>query len=84
MSRQWRSRSVPSAVDLQLPTLRAISALGGRGFHKDISAVVIEAEDLHDIEDQDKLLKNLTFARSQLKAQGYIDNPNQECGSCSS
>ena len=70
---------VPSASALEEPTYQALCALGGRGFHKDVSATVIDMYDLyHALEyDSERLFKNLAFARSQLKSKGWIDNPHQ-------
>ena len=76
MLQRWYGET-PTATDLEEPTYRALEALGGRAFHKDISTAVIDMYDLYDVYDWDKLLKNLAFARSRLKAKGWIDNPHQ-------
>ena len=76
---------VPKYQDLMEPTLMALRSLEGWGYHYEIDERVTELMEIpehiasipHSSGGQTKLENNLGWARTHLKKQGLIDNPER-------
>ncbi|MDY7104214.1 MAG: winged helix-turn-helix domain-containing protein [Actinomycetota bacterium] len=76
---------VPSYRDLILPTLRAVDTLGGSAQAREITAQVVESEQVdeatleltYDTRDKSIYLDRLDWARSYAKLSGALDSPKR-------